>query len=485
MIEAPIRPQEGAGFGWFFNHLPAILWHRKWWMIASFVILTTAAVVAAYLLPTMYRSNATLLVQSQELPSELVESPAAGAIGQRIARIRERVLSRGDLISLIEQNDLYPDQRQSKPMSTVIEKMRTSTTVGALESDLGSTQGQQDNTIAINMAFDYPDPAKAQAVLQSFVTSFLRMDTENVEDQAGLTVRFLEDQANKLRGEIAVIERQLTELKARNGAALVSSGAPPMIDTGSYSAQIMNLENQNRQLMAQLRRTPAQNTVVTQAEAALAAARAMYNDSHPDVATARERLVAARALAESNPTQGDDAMIRAQIDANNSAIRSLSEGRNQSLARTQAAMAGSARAPAILEQAMQLENRATGLREQYREVANNLLKAQNGARMATEQRAERLSLVEPPSLPDRPISPNRPLLMAAGAVAGLGLGIVLALGVELLSRPLRSPAQLEGMGLPVLGVVPKFPANPQLGVRTPGGRFARLFSLFKRKPRFA
>lgn len=478
MIEAPIRPQEGSGIGWFFNHLPAILWHRKWWIIGSFVALFTAAVVTAFMLPTIYRSTATLLVQSQDLPTDLVQSPTTGAIEQRIARIRERVLSRGDLIALIEQNDLYSEERRSKPMSTVIEKMRKSTTVGALASDIGSSGGQQSNTIAINMAFDYPEPAKAQAVLQSFVTSFLRMDTESSEDQATLSVRFLEDQARKLQTDISTIERQLTELKARNGAALASSGVPSMVDTGSYSAQIANLENQNRQLMAQLRRPVSQNTAVAQAEANLAAMQAMYNDSHPDVQAARERLAAAKATAQNVPDTGDAGMIRAQIESNNATIANLSQSRSDALARAQASMAGSARAPAIMEQAMQLENRAAGLREQYREVATNLLKAQNSARLATEQRAERLSLVEPPNLPDKPQSPNRLLLIAAGAVAGLGLGLVLALGIELLSRPLRSPAQVEALGFPVLGVVPKFDSE------LPGEKVSlltRLTSIFSRR----
>jgi uncharacterized protein involved in exopolysaccharide biosynthesis len=120
---------------------------------------------------------------------------------------------------------------------------------------------------------------------------------------------------------------------------------------------------------------------------------------------------------------------------------------------------------------MQLENQASGLREQYKTVADSLLKAQNGARLADEQRSERLSLFEPPSLPDRPHSPNRPLLIAAGAIGGLLLGLVLAIASEFLRKPLRSPSQLEALGLPVLGIVPLF------GEKKRSGRFA----FFQRK----
>ena len=129
------------------------------------------------------------------------------------------------------------------------------------------------------------------------------------------------------------------------------------------------------------------------------------------------------------------------------------------MASANASMSGQARAPAILEEASQLENRASALREQLKGVSDELMKAQNSSRMANEQRAARLSLVEPPDLPDQPQSPNRPLIIAAGIIAGLGLGFLLAMIVELVARPLRSPAQIEGMNLPVLGIVPDFKAR--------------------------
>jgi len=436
---------------WIVNHLPVILWERRYYVLFCFIILFAVGVTAAFVLPRTYRSTATLLVQSQDLPTAIVDSPTNGAVEQRIARIREQVLSRGDLIQLIEQNDLYAEERRTQPLSKIIEKMRHSTGVSALSSDIGQQSATQNNTIAIAMSFDYPDPAKAQAVLQSFVTKFLNMDSADVEDQASLTVRFLEDQANKLQQQISDIENQITGLKARNGAALASNGAPPLIDTGSFSAQITSLQTENRQLIAASKRGGSGDSALAQAEAQLAAAEAQYSDSHPDVIAAKERV---RELRQMTQGSDDNSAVQQQIAANNDAIHQLMSQRDASLARANAQLAGSARAPAIEEQAMQLESRATTLRNQYQGVSENLLKAQNSARMASEQRAERLTLVEPANLPDHPFSPNRLLLIAGGAAAGLGLGLLLALGLEFLARPVRSPKQVEQLGVPVIGIVP-------------------------------
>ena len=186
-----IERGDGGGGGWLINHIPTILWHRRIYVIVSFVLLFLVGIITAYTLPTIYRSSATMLVESQDLPTDIVQAPGTGEIEQRIAKIREQVLSRGDLISLIEQNDLYASERQSQPMSVVVNTMRSSTTVGALAGDIGSGAPGKSNVIAIKMDFDYPDPGKAQAVMQAYVTQFMRMNSDAIEDQANLSVRFL------------------------------------------------------------------------------------------------------------------------------------------------------------------------------------------------------------------------------------------------------------------------------------------------------
>ena len=445
---------QGARSGWVFNHLPAIMWQRRWYILLTFLTFLIGATIAAFALPTLYRSTATLLVEPQDLPQNVAQNPDSGAIGERIAKIREQVLSRGDLITLIEQNDLYASERQSKPMSAIIEKMRKATTVAALASDIGTSS--TSDVIALNMSFDYSDPAKARDVLQSYVASFLRIDSANQEDQATLAVRFLQDQSSKLQVQVQTVENQITVLKARNGAALSGATSTPFLDTGSYSAQIVALESQNRELLREANRPAQRDTQMAAAEAALAAALGQYSDRHPDVIAARARLDALRQAMASSGDSSGTAAIAAQIRDNNSAVASLRAAKSGALATANASMMGQARAPAILEQASQLESRAIALRDQLKTVSDDLLKAQNSSRMANEQRAARLSLVEPPNLPDEPNWPNRPLVVAAGALFGLILGFLLAMIVELIDRPLRSPAQIEAMNIPVLGVVPNF-----------------------------
>lgn len=474
--------EPSAGGGGFINYIPRILWERKWLVIVPFVLLSVAGVVAAFMLPRIYRSSATLLVESQELPSALVTSPMNTIIDQRIAKIREQVLSRGDLIELIEQNNLYEADRRSKPLSSIVTKMQDATKLDAVSGDIGGGAAAPSggtNTIAFTMSYDYADPAKAQAVMQSFVSRFLEIDATTMAAQANNTVDFLQDQSRKLTEQINAIEGQITAIKARNGSALAVGGMVMPANTGTYSAQIAQLQGENRQLMAQMQRSGGKDPMVQQAESALIAARAVFAESHPDVVRAKSRLQQAKEIAASQGAGSDGALIQSQIQANNAQIAQLQQYRASDEARAAAGMAAQSRGPALQEQVSQLEARAAGLRDQLRDVSGNVLRAQNSARMAQEQKGERLSVVDPPSAPDKPVSPNRLLLIGGGIGAGLGMGIVLALGLELLLRPIRGVAQIQGLGLEPLALVPTF--VPDLPAGEKPRRFARLLPWRRRR----
>lgn len=480
---APPEEAEG-GIAGMLNHLPAILWQRRWLIIIPFVVLSIAGVAAAFLLPTTYRSSAVLLVESQELPPDLVGSPVTALIDQRIAKIRQQVLSRGDLINLIQQYNLYPNDRREKPLSEIVDKMRENTIVEALSADIGQRQGPA-NTIAFSMSFDYREAAQAQLVMQSYVERFLELDATQMAEQAGNTVQFLTDQANSIQQQIATIEGRITQIKTANGAILAQAGMATISNPGSYDSQIAALQRENMLLTQQVRTQSAQkDPVVQQAESNLAAVRAVYTDDHPDVRAAERQLEAAKSVAESrlaSGTGGTD-VASAAISANNAQIAALGQARAAEASRSSSSLSAQARAPVVMEQIAQLESRAEALRSQFRDVSGRLLNARSSARMETEQKGERLSVVDPASMPDEPLSPNRELLAAAGVLGGLAGGVLLAILAEILLRPIRGVAEIERLlGVPPLVVIPTMRGDGEPAPKGVLGKIGRFFTAPFRK----
>jgi len=446
----------------FIGHLPVILWQRRWFVIIPLIVGAVAGVAAAIFMPTSYKSSAMLLVESPELPPEIIGTiGTTNVIDQRIAKIRQQILSRPDLIELIQNNNLYPEDRRSKPLSEIIETMRDSTTISPINADV--QRGGRSSTIAFSLAFNYPEPVQAQLVAQDFVERLLKLDSSQSAKTAENTVAFLQEQATSLQEKLQEVESQVESIKARNGLALSNAGMVGVSMGGSYDTQIAALQRENAELMAQARaaRSVDSDPVVVAATQQLANARAVYSDNHPDVKLAEQRLAEARQSAAKRVEQtAQNSPAAAQIAANNSTIAQLQAARANEQARSNAAISAQAAAPLVMEQIAQLQSRADGLRGNLEQVSGKLMAAQATAKMENEQRGERLSVIDPPVVPDSPTSPNRPMLVAGGLVAGAAIGLGLALLFELLLRPIRGVGALQNLlGVAPLVVVPTFHDN--------------------------
>jgi succinoglycan biosynthesis transport protein ExoP len=443
---------EGGDAG-FIPYLPAILWQRRWLVLIPLIFCSLSGIALALFLPRTYEAKAILLVQSQELPQDLVGSPLASIVNQRVAKIKQDVLSRGDLIQLIQQYDLYPNERQQTALSKVVEKMRTNTNIEGVSADIGNAS-DKTNTIAISLTYDYSDPIRAQRVVQSFVDGFLERDSVQSAKEAANTVEFLSAQSSDIQGQIKDIEGQLTQLKLQNGLALATSGFTGASAPTSYEAQIAGLGRDNA-IAAQQLHNPVKDPGVAAAEAALASARAIYSESHPDVRFARQRLEEAQRLAASNPNRQAADAAAAQIAGNNMQIQALRQASAREASRSAQITSAQGKAPAVMEKASQLESRATALRTQYEAIGTKLLSAQNSAKMEDRNLGERLSVADPPVIPDTPKSPNRLALTIAGIMLGGILGFVLAIGAELVFKPIRGVDQIERLlGAAPLTVIP-------------------------------
>ncbi len=444
--------------GNFLSQVPVIIWQRKWLLVIPFLLCLAAGIAAYFLLPTVYRSQAILLVQSAQLPDDVAGDGANEIVDRRIARIRQQVLSRPGLIDLINKYELYPSERGSDPLSEIVGNMRESVAISPMSADIQRSGRGQSSTIAFALAFEYSDPVKAQSVAQDLTEQVLQLDSSVSSEQASSTEEFLTDQAAGLQLQIQELENQIATIKAENGSVLSNSGMMVGGGGGGYDVQIGALQRENSQLIAQREdalKSSNRDPVVAGAEQQLAGAKAVYSDNHPDVIIAKQRLAEAKALAEQNISKLPVDTINQQIAFNNSQIATLRSAKASENARMSASLSAQAQAPLVLQQINQLQQRLNGLNEQYQTVSGRLLAAQAGVKAENEQMGERLSVIDPPVIPDQPSSPDWLLLAGGGLASGLALGFLLVFGTELFLQPIRDPKTISNaLGAAPLVVVP-------------------------------
>ncbi|MEP3224694.1 MAG: Wzz/FepE/Etk N-terminal domain-containing protein [Parasphingorhabdus sp.] len=469
--------QEFEG-GNFLSQIPVIVWQRKWLFIIPLLLCFLAGIAAYFLLPTVYRSQAILLVQSSQLPDDVAGDGATEIVDRRIARIRQQVLSRPGVIELINKYELYPTERGSDPLSEIVENMRDSIEIVPMSADLQRASSGQSSTIAFALAYEYSDPVKAQSVAQDLTEQVLQLDSTVNSEQASSTEEFLTDQAAGLQLQIQELENQIATIKAQNGSVLANSGGMMIGGGGGYDVQIGALQRENSQLISQrddAMKSSNRDPVVAAAEQQLANAKAIYSDNHPDVVIAQQRLAEANALAKQNLSKLPVDTINQQIAFNNTQIATLRSAKAAETARMSASLSAQSQAPLVLQQINQLQQRLNGLNDQYQTVSGRLLAAQAGVKAENEQMGERLSVIDPPVIPDQPASPDWILLTGGGLGAGLALGFILVFGTELFLQPIRDPKTISNaLGAAPMVVVPTIKSDNE-------EKSERRFWPFKRK----
>ena len=429
--------------------VPSMIMQRKWLLIVPTILALLGGIAAAWLMHPMYRSTATVIIESQQLPDSM--DSGADLIDQRIARARQRVLTRADLIRLIRAYGLYPDEQRQMPLSKIVDKMRDATGIAVLNADL-KPGSRESSTIALTIGFDYDDPIKAQIVAQQYVNRFLEVDATATLDAAVGAKTFLSDEAADIQAQIAAIEGEMNRIKTANGSVLSMMGqstGDPIADASRIDLDIARLENDIRTMRSQ---PSGDDGGVAQAQTALNVAMAKYSPTHPDVIAAKAQLDAAREAAAARGASNSSA---AQIAAARAQIGQLRQAKSMLLSQSASAQAARQRAPAIQGRLDQLEKQADALRDQARTIGTKVQNANISAKVESEQKGERLTLADPPVVPDQPYKPNRPLIVAGSLAAGMAFGMGLILLIELVRRPIRGTAAVTAAtGAPPLVAIP-------------------------------
>lgn len=205
----------------FYDYL-ALLRRRKTLILMVAASLLAASAALAFLLPAVYRSTATILIEEQEIPPDLVRSAIATYADQRIETIKQQVLSRSTLWHIVEQYDLYKDLRKRNPTEEILVRFVKDIQIDVMNVKVidKRTQNPTQATIAFTLSYDGESPELAQKVANELTSLFLGENLKTRERHAQETTAFLKREAESLSHHIQDLEGKLAEVKQQAAGAL-------------------------------------------------------------------------------------------------------------------------------------------------------------------------------------------------------------------------------------------------------------------------
>ena len=335
--------EEVKGLGDYLN----ILWRRKYWVIFPAVLLAIATVVVVFSLPATYKSQGTILIESQEIPSDLVRSTVTSYADQRIEVIKQRLMTTSRVMDMVRKYDLYRAERQkTAATSGIVDLFKSNVSVDLVQANVTDpVSGRAKRaSIAFTVSFMDKSPQKAQQVANELVTEFLNENVKARTDRAAETKDFLKEEGDKFQARVRELEKQIAEFKDRYSQSLpellqynLSMIQRLTDEQNANQNEILVLKDQVTTLSLQLSTIPSALPTnisnvneVTTSQQRLEQLRIQYSDllskyepSHPDVLRAKRQI---DALQEELGISGNSReVIETELEQANVELNTLKE----------------------------------------------------------------------------------------------------------------------------------------------------------------
>lgn len=366
---------------------------RRWaFFLIPFAGVLVLGTLVAMLLPPLYRSEARILVQSQQIPLDLVQPTVTASAEERIEVITQRIMTRDHLKSIVDKFKMFPRWRDSVSDSDLVDLMRDRTSVTPVALSLRGSPNRRavSSTMAFTVGFEYEEPRTAARVANELVTLILNEDVRARKSRAADTSRFLEQEVERLEREQLAVENQITRFKV--GSSNVAA-----------------------QQLAALKTALLEKGVI-------------YSETHPEIVALKDRI---RALESGGQAlaQGDTGEQSPANEANEDQIANF-----QPEAPSEAMPEGTT--------VTMLENKAVSLEQDLDRARQKLLVARRGERLEEDMQSERFEVIEQPSLPEDPVKPNRKKILAMTFALAMVAGFAGVFAVEAFDKTIRGTADL-------------------------------------------
>lgn len=459
-----------------------LFWHRRKVAI-FFVTALTLTAIAVLAMPSRYRSEATLL---NKLGAETVApDPTANLGGAVIQPVIQREMQMKTELEVLKSNqiaaavvrkigpgpllrkgEIVYDNNESDPLFKQA--------MLALQQNISLDVVPDSNVLSV--AFESGDPKLAQNVVATYVDQYKQHRTMVYTNSRSAS--FLQGERDASIAKLATMEDAIRKLKDDAGVGnideqrviLQSQIGTLQRDASEARTARATAEIQVEQLSEQLKIVPktviasqihnqAMNWVdelrkdIAKLEGELADAKARYTPSSPNVRILEDKIAANKALlANSKDAAGENTeQINPTWQELNTRLETSRVDARVAVAKEKSVAGELANAEAQLKKVNEVEQkikqmlRATGLNEK---TLDNISQAADRAALLTALEGDKLnsiSIVQPASLPLKPVAPNRMMLLMLGMFVAASGAVGLGIAAETLSRSTKRPEDIDKM----------------------------------------
>jgi polysaccharide chain length determinant protein (PEP-CTERM system associated) len=427
-------------------------------------------------LPDIYRSTTLIMVEPQDVPDAFVKSTVTTRLEARLAALNQEVLSRTRLEAIINDFDLFADMRKhGTPMEQVVETMRRRIKTEVYVSDN-----------AFRISYEDRDPAIVQRVTARLAGLYIDENLKIREEHVSGTTEFLQNELEKAKHQIETADAKIQKYKQEHMGELPEQRGSNMQTLDGLRVQLqtvtmalssakerkIQLDKQADEARSMRSAKPGQGgqpaadprLQLRDLEVQLAALRGRYTAEHPDVIRL-QRQIAELSEDLQTPATGEggglDPLVPPEL-AN--ALQDIALEINRLTKQKEDIE------KAIVSYQQRVEN--TFLREQelldltrdygvtqrqYQSMLDKKLDAQLSQSLERRQKGERFRVLDPASLPQAPVRPNRSFLTFGGIGASLALALGLPILLGQLDTSFHVADELVACAAPVLAVIPQIP----------------------------
>ncbi len=279
---------------------------RKTAIFSIFSVVLFLTIAVAFLLPAIYKSGSTILIEQQEIPPELVMSTVTSYAAERIQTIQARVMTRTNLLRIVDEFKLYEDERKFETTEEIIERVKEDISLNVISAEVVDPRTGRPSaaTIAFSLSYKGESPAKVQRVANELTTLYLNENLTSRSQKATETSEFFKEETERLSNQIDELETKIAAFKQQHAKALpelqeLNLGMMQRKETEltTIDATLRTLEEKRFYLSGQLAQLDPGNPAVPGSadrlkvlQAEYASVRSKYSEEHPDIVRLKSEI---------------------------------------------------------------------------------------------------------------------------------------------------------------------------------------------------